>query len=307
MSLRRSLLLVIVFLGIARALLYSNSDVRDWSLNDGRVLRAELIDYDPQAGAVFLKIENNEDITLPFDGFSPIDQAWLVEWDEFTLLLEEKLEQLGGTLEHKVTSGSYPTDLYIYRPSSITSGSLAPVMILFHPGGKAARYCLRHAEAAEASGMVLIACSHFRNTNDDFELESTMLERFREIFPQILQQQNVDPEQIFMGGTSGGAWRAYHYSAWVKHPWAGVYANVGWMGGGKYHKLPYPSNMRVIMINGSEDKGANRTVQVVTDILEAKNNKVGLIVFEGGHQVPPVESQLKGFNWLLNKENFIEE
>ena len=61
------------------------------------------------------------------------------------------------------------------------------------------------------------------------------------------------------------------------------------------------------MINGSEDKGANRTVQVVTDILEAKNNKVGLIVFEGGHQVPPVESQLKGFNWLLNNENFIEE
>lgn len=302
----RILTSLFVLLGFFQTL-SANSDVRDWTLNHGKILRAELIDYDPAAGQVFLKIEDREDVTLNFDDFSPIDQAWLVEWDEFTLLLEDKLQQLGGTLEHKVTTGNYPTELYIYRPSTPDLNAGAPTMILFHPGGKAARYCLRHAEAAEASGMILVACSHFRNSNDDFEIETAFLERFREIFPQILELDGVDSNRIFMGGTSGGAWRAYHYSAWVTHPWAGIYANVGWMGGGKYHKLPYPSGMRVIMVNGSQDDGANSTVAVVTDILEKKDNKVGLIVFEGGHQVPPVESQIKAFNWLVENETFVEE
>jgi hypothetical protein len=30
------------------------------------------------------------------------------------------------------------------------------------------------------------------------------------------------------------------------------------------------------------------------------------MMFEGGHQVPPVDSQVKAFNWLLENEDFDE-
>ena len=65
--------------------------------------------------------------------------------------------------------------------------------------------------------------------------------------------------------------------------------------------------MRVIIVNGNQDRAANGTISRVTNILEDAGNKVGLIAFEGGHQVPPSESQLKAFNWLLEEELFIEK
>ena len=161
-------------------------------------------------------------------------------------------------------------------------------------------------EAAEATNMVIIACGTFRNTDDDFKLESAMLERFREAFPQILERvPQIDHKRIFMGGSSGGAWRAYHYSAWVEFPWAGIYANGGWLGGPKYYDLPYPADMRVIIVNGNQDH-ANRSIPKVTEILQDAGNTVGIIAFEGGHQVPPTSSQIKSFNWLLEQGNIIE-
>jgi predicted esterase len=299
---------LILFLLNSFTTLWGNTDVREWRMQDGSQLRAELVDYTPETGGVLLQIDDIEERILSFDDFSPIDQAWLVEWDEFSLQLETKLNTMGGRFEHIATSGKYPTDLYVYYPQGHqTTVTGLPAMILFHPGGKAARYCLRHMDAAETANMVLIACGSFRNTDDDFERESEMLKRFREVLPQILQTvTSIDHSKIYMGGTSGGAWRAYHYSAWIKFPWAGIYANGGWLGGSKYYNLPYPSEMRVIMVNGDQDH-SNRSIAKVTEILEKAGNKVGLIAFEGGHQVPPTESQLKAFNWLLEVEAFIEE
>lgn len=288
--------------------LFANTDVRTWTLQDGSQLRAELVEYTPHTRGVLLKIDDKEDQILDFNDFSAIDQAWLVEWDEFSIKLEEKLDQVGGKFEHITTEGLYPTDLFIYYPKSHENSTIPlPATLLFHPGGKAARYCLRHMEAAEATNMVIIACGTFRNTDDDFTLESAMLERFKEIFPQILERvPKIDHKRIFMGGSSGGAWRAYHYSAWVKFPWAGIYANGGWLGGPKYYHLPYPSGMRVIIVNGNQDH-SNRRIPKVTEILQDAGNTVGVIAFEGGHQAPPTSSQIKSFNWLLEQGDLIEE
>lgn len=287
--------------------LFSNTDVRTWTLSDSSQLRAELVEYTSETGGVLLKINDKEDRILNFNDFSAIDQAWLVEWDEFSIRLEATLEEVGGRFEHLTTEGLYPTDLYIYYPKSHEYATQPlPAMLLFHPGGKAARYCARHMEAAEAANLVIVSCGTFRNTDDDPTLESAMLERFKEAFPQILERvPKIDHQRIFMGGCSGGAWRAYHYSAWVKFPWAGIYANAGWLGGPKYYDLPYPSGMRVMIVNGNQDY-ANRRIPKVTEILQDAGNTVGVIAFEGGHQVPPSDSQLKTFNWLLEQEGMIE-
>ena len=117
-------------------------------------------------------------------------------------------------------------------------------------------YLKRHIEAGEAANFILIALGSFRNsTNDDFVAE--LEKRFEEILPLIVEQVKFDPKRLFLGGNSGGAWRAFDYSTKFDWPWAGIYSNGGHLG---YHydkfydnPPPYPAGMRVAMVNGNND------------------------------------------------------
>ncbi len=293
--------LVLVFMCLTR--LSANTDERVWTLESGKSFRAELVRYDEAAGKVVLKLNNNAENQI-FDAneFSVVDRAWLTEWLEFEESLDAKLKTLGGRVEHLVTTGQYPTDLFVYYPTARQQSGPLPGLILFHPGGKAGRHLKRHMEAGEKTGLVLIACGSFRNESTEAEAQANE-ERFKEIFPQILQRVAVDPNRLFLGGTSGGALRAYRQSALIKHHWAGIYANGGWLGGEENYNLPYPSGMRVVMVNGNQDAAANYYVKPDGAVLTKAGNLVGVISFEGGHQEPPVRSQIMAFNWLLGQED----
>lgn len=239
---RARLLLVLVFVFFGAVRLAANSDERTWIFADGETFRAELVRYDEAAGKVVLRFKEAAEREIPLDRFGTMDRAWLAEWAEMEDDLNALVAELGGKLAHLVTTGAHPTDLFVYTPSAALAADAPPppALILFHPGGKAARYVKSHMEAAEKSGLLLVACGQFRNTGDAPELEAGMGERFREVFPQILARVRLDPARLFMGGTSGGAWRAYHYAAEIKHPWAGIYANGGWLGGKKILRPALP-------------------------------------------------------------------
>jgi len=124
------------------------------------------------------------------------------------------------------------------------------------------------------------------------------------VFDFIQETIVFDPENVYMGGGSGGAWKAYHYSAWVDYPWAGIYANGGWLGvPEKYYGLDYRDNMKVAIVNGNNDH-ANRVVEEDLKVLKKHNADVSVISFEGGHQTPPTKIQIRAFQWLLNPEEF---
>jgi len=287
---------------------FANTDTRSWKLRDGSTIRAELVSYDQETENVILLQNDTHELQVPFDRFSEIDKAWVIEWTEFAQVITKLNQRLGGTLDHLVVEGSYQTDLHLYYPSSYQSENAKsyPVMILFNAGAKAMRYLQRHMEAAEQSGMILISCGQFRNTGDNEAKEEAFLARFREVFLAIQENIVYDPESVFMGGNSGGAWRAYHYSAWVDYPWAGIYANGGWLGGQKYFQEDYADHMRVVMVNGNNDKAANQWIEADSKVLNQHEAEIALIAFEGGHQIPPVRSQLKAFNWLINRTEFDE-
>ena len=287
---------------------WGNSDVRSWKNLKGETVRAELVSYDATSGEVILKFSDKEDRKYHFDDFSITDKAWLVEWLEFERELSDEISKLGGKVEHVVTTGVYPTDLFLYYPSEFKKkDAQLPALILFHPGGKAARYLKRHVKAAEASGLLLISCGTFRNTGDDPDKEGELFERFKEVFQYIVANIKFDKKRLFMGGTSGGAWRAFHYTAWIEWPWAGIYSNGGWLGGEKYHGLDYADNMRVAVVNGNSDWLANMVVDDYVPVLQKHKSQIAVIAFEGGHQVPPPNIQNKAFNWLLEKEDFDEK
>ncbi len=296
----RRLLLSGLFALLSAAPLAANTDERRWMLATGEMFRAELVSCDEAAGTVRLKFNNAEERIYPIDDFASLDRAWLAEWLEMSDDLDALLQQLGGKLEHITTTGEQPTDLFVYYPSSAlaTDAPVHPALILFSPGGKAALFVKRHMEAAEAAGLIVIACGQFRNTTDQAEGEA-FGRRFEEMFPQLLRRVRLDPARLHLGGTSGGALRAFLYSSKYHHPWAGIYSNGGWLGGRKNYDLPFPGGMRIAIVNGSLDDAANRSFLADGEVLRRAGNTLGVFAFEGGHQIPPVHSQLQSFRWLL--------
>ncbi len=276
-----------------------NTDERVWTFKSGEKLRAAQLSYDDATGEVVMLIKDSEERTVKFDDLSPIDQAWLVEWSQIEQEMDVLIAALGGRFEHYVAEGEYTTDFYVYYPKVCETNTSRPMLILFNASGNAARYLKLFVEAAEIHGIVTVACSEFYNTKND-EGDPDMLKRFQELLPVIEATVPHDPRRMFMGGNSGGAMRAYNYTAQIDRPWAGVYANAGWLGGYDYYDWPYPSGMRIAMVNGNNDH-ANRWLERDGKLLSSKGNTVVVFSFDGGHQPAPPKSRSKALEWLINE------
>lgn len=296
----KMILLVCMLTALCITSTSANTDERTWTFKSGEKLRAAQLSYNTELGEVVLMI-NDEDLrTVKVGDLSPIDQAWLIEWNQIEQEMDMLIRALGGRFEHYVAEGEFTTDFYVYYPSIFETDKNRPMLILFNAGGKAARYLKLFVDAAEQLGIVTVACSEFYNTKND-EGDPEMLKRFQELLPIIESTVAHDPARVFMGGNSGGAMRAYNYTAQIDRPWAGVYANAGWMGGYDYYDWPYPSGMRIAMVNGNNDH-ANRWLERDSKLLGSKGNTVVLFSFDGGHQVAPPKSRLKALTWLINED-----
>ena len=278
--------------------------MRKWELKNGTSILSELVSFDPKTQKVVLRTHDHKLVEYSEGDFSAIDRAWLLEWSESAKELKDLEAELGGKVEHLQTTGKYPTNLYVYHPSKKAdqppTTEKPPVMILFHTGDQALRYMWKHMAAAEAAKLTLVSCGSFHNTRSE-EDEAEMNARFAEVLPWIEQHIQHDPKRLFMGGTSGAACRSYDYSARFIRPWAGIYANGGWLGGPENYERPYPKGMRIAMVNGDKDERANSWIQPDSEVLVKAGNDVAVMAFEGGHQVPPVSVQTKAFRWLLRE------
>lgn len=279
----------------------ANTDEREWTFKSGEKIRAAQLSYDTETGEVILLIEDSKEKSIQFKDLSPIDQAWLIEWSQIEKEMDALIEHLGGRFEHYLVEGTeFTTDTYVYYPTICETNNTRPMLILFNASGNAARYLKQFVNVAEVHGIVTVACAEFYNTKND-EQDPEMLRRFKELLPIIEANIPHDPKRMFMGGNSGGAMRAYNYSAKIDRPWAGIYANGGWLGGYDYYDWDYPSGMRVAMINGNNDHAANNWLERDGKVLSEKGNKIGLFSFEGGHQPAPATSRSKALEWMINE------
>ena len=277
---------------------FSNTDDRTWTYKDDSTVFAHITGWDSKSNLVTLVDDHGKTIEVQRKKFSKIDQAFVRRWFVIHDKMETKLEELGGELQHLQYSNTYTTDYYVYKPSNYKADSSAPMMILFSPSGDGYGTMLRHFEAAEKTGFLLITLDVFKNNDDQDE----RLTRFQELLP-VLEQNSHNPNKLFMGGLSGGAWRSYAYSGLIERPWAGIYATGGWLGymfDEDYLDDHVHHGMRVAMVNGDRDRAAARFEPRDTEYLsKTANCTVALFAFEGGHQVPPSDAQQEAFEWLL--------
>ncbi len=279
---------------------FANDQMRDWTLASGEKMQAEIIGFDEDTRIVSLRDPEEKTIKLNESNFTAIDQAWILQWMEQLEEAQDLLAKIGGTVTRHKTAGAFATTYSLYVPATEPSavGEKPPLLFLFHPGGQGGRAIYSYIEMAATLGVTLVSFDHFKNTDNNPEREAEMLQRFTAILPQIEAAVPHDENRMFMGGTSGGAWRSYHYSAQVPRPWAGILASGGWLGGEQWYDLPYP-RMRVAMVNGDKDHGANGEIKKDTEILHRSGSSVSVHAFEGGHQMPPPSVLTKALRWLL--------
>jgi len=295
-------LLTFVLLCLA-PLAHANDQMRDWTFASGEKMQAEITGFDEGTRIVTLQSSDGKTLALDESRFTPIDRAWILQWVEQFEEAEALLGKIGGTITRYTTTGAFATTYSVYVPAATATANdeKPPLLFLFHPGGDGGRVIYRYIESAAALGVTLVSFDYFKNTDNNPEREAEMLQRFTAILPQIEAAVSHDGNRMFMGGTSGGAWRSYHYSAQVPRPWAGILASGGWLGGEQWYDLPYP-RMRVAMVNGDKDQAANSCIDSDTEVLQRANTVVSVHAFEGGHQMPPPSVLTKALRWLLEED-----
>ena len=273
--------------------------MRDWTLASGEKQQAEILSYDEPKKLVTLRLPDQTEMRIGEQDLSTIDRAWVLQWVEQDEEARIMLAKIGGAVTEHTGTGKYTTAYAVYHPPAAATGTKLPLLILFHPGGNGRRSIYKYIEAAAAVGITVVSLDYFRNTDNDSAREAEMLECFTALLPQIEAAVPHDENRMFMGGVSGGAWRSYHYSAQVVRPWAGIFADGGWLGGKIFYQLPYPG-MRVAMVNGDKDKAANYYLEPDAECLRKAGCVVSVHAFEGGHQLAPPSVQEKALRWLLS-------
>jgi hypothetical protein len=282
----------------------ANDQMREWKLASGKKQQAEIVSYDEAKKLVTLRLEGRTEVRIGEQEFSTIDRAWILQWVEQDEEARMLLGKIGGTVTEHLGTGKFKAAYSVYQPVAVAKaadGAKPPMLILFHPGGNGRREIYKYIQAAAAVGVTVVSLDYFRNAPDFSREEVEMLECFKELLPQIEAAVPHDAKRMFMGGVSGGALRAYQYSALVPRPWAGIFAGGGWLGGKKFYGLPYP-RMRVAMVNGDKDRAANHYVDADTACLQKSGCIVSVHAFEGGHQLAPPSVQEKALRWLLSDE-----
>lgn len=296
------------------ALVLSGSALgRVWTSADGRTVDAELKDYDPVSGRMRL-VRRGREFVLERDDLSEADRVYLVEFEKSRKEAAEKAaaaekeklaaekeraaveSQKAGTVVKQVTPGEHALAYYSYYPKNYTYGRKLPLLILFSPSGNGRGIINNFKQAADDHGWLVVGCDGLKNGMDD-ELGR---ERFREILPDIEKNLPYNPEELYMGGMSGGAYRAYHFSAEFDRPWKGIVACGGWLGGADYSGLKYRRKMAVAMVNGDSDNNANNWVDRDTDALSGRSCKVKLFSFKGGHVVGPPDVLSEAIGWIID-------
>lgn len=294
---RIAFFLAALFLSVTH--LSANSEEREWQAKDGSKFSAEIASVDEANQIVKLRLFGGKEISMAFGDLSALDKSWLFEWIEMNEELMAKVKEYGGRLERMDDKeGKGIPGFFIYHPSGeVNPQEPRALMFLFDPSGNPARYILRHMEAAEKTKMTIICSETFRNGQNMVE----MSKKLDTMLPLIGSSVPYDKNRFFLGGTSGGAMSAFHISAYLsKTKFAGIYSNVGWLGGAEVEKQAYPA-YRVALVNGDKDHAVAGVMNPEIVILQERGCTVSLFAFEGGHQIPPPSVQIKAFRWLLGE------
>ncbi|BCX47934.1 hypothetical protein HAHE_18420 [Haloferula helveola] len=189
-----------------------------------------------------------------------------------------------------------PAAYHLYLPSSYaTAAGPRPVLITFNPSGGG--MVNRFQTVAEERGWVIVGVVNSRNGQSFFD-QGLWNQRLVE---HVLLHLDVDPNQIFFGGFSGGGWLSFRAAKCHAPISRGVFSMGGWLGNQRsLLKDRYLPGLLVARANGTNDTGANL---YMTDdrthlqrFLDAGD--ITDYSFSGGHAAAPDATIRQVFQWF---------
>jgi len=258
---------------------FLQAEGREWNSNDGKKINGEWVR--DVKDAVVIKVKNKE-FKIPLERLSQLDRDWLLERRKKEEDAEKLLKSLAGTTQTFAKNDTQSVTFHAYFPKSYNGENPPPMLILFSPGGGGKGILRRFKGACENLGWIGVGCDTFKNGADDKKLGAL----FEELLPIIEKIILHDPQRLYLGGMSGGASRALHYTAQFDRPWRGVVSCGGWLA--KEYDRKYRKKMAVAWVNGDKDQNANGWVEGDSACLKKRRCKTKL-------SKPPLpnQSQLK--------------
>lgn len=194
-----------------------------------------------------------------------------------------------GTLVEHVSCPGDPTQTYtLYLPSTYQPSRTWPLLLVFDPGGRAARAAEVFRDAAERFGWIIAASENSRNGPWEPTLRAV-----NAMWPALLGGYSVDERRVYAAGHSGGA-----TVAWMLARQTGQIAGVIVSG------QPNPESndnkgkpFAWFGMAGHVDFNFMEVKKIDQDLARTSNpHRVEF--FDGGHQWPPPDLVARAFAWM---------
>jgi predicted esterase len=194
-----------------------------------------------------------------------------------------------GTLVEHVSCPTDPSQTYtLYLPSTYAPTRKWPLLLVFDPGGRAARAAEVFREAAERFGWIVAASENSRNG----PWEPT-LRAINAMWPALLGSYAVDERRVYAAGHSGGA-----TVAWLLAQQTGGIAGV--IVSGQPSPQSEQSKSKPFAWFGMAGHTDFNLMEVkkIDDQLARTSNPHRMEFFDGGHQWPPSDLVVRALGWM---------
>jgi pimeloyl-ACP methyl ester carboxylesterase len=192
-----------------------------------------------------------------------------------------------GQIVDEVKCAGDPTQSYaLYLPSTYSPDRAWSLLIAFHPAARGRAMVDTYRAAAEKYGYLVAGSNNSRNGSWQVSLAS-----IQAMSTDISQRFSIDGNRFYMTGLSGGARVAMQLALGTKNMVAGVIASsAGYPDSQPRKSLPFV----VFGTAGTED--FNYLEMRMLDRALTTPHRV--VIFEGGHALPPDAVALEAIEWL---------
>jgi len=191
-----------------------------------------------------------------------------------------------GQIVDEVKCPGDPTQTYaVYIPSWYSPDRAWSLLIAFHPAARGRAMVEKYQAAAEVYGYIVAGSNNSRNGSSQASLRS-----IRAMLPDLGQRFLIDPKRLYLTGMSGGARVAMQVALGTKVAAGVIASSAGYPDGEPRGSVPFV----VFGTAGTEDFNYIE----MRNLDRALTTPHRLVIFEGGHTLPPDDVALEAIEWL---------
>jgi pimeloyl-ACP methyl ester carboxylesterase len=196
----------------------------------------------------------------------------------------------GKLIDSIAVSNTTDETFALYLPTSFEAFQPSPILFIFEPAGRGRLGVETFINASESFGHILVCSNNSRNGPYEWNFSIAA-----NLFDHVFERFNVDEDQMFLAGFSGGS-----RLAWAIATAAGNITGVIACGAG-FSETASPilqkQEFSYVGICGNEDMNYREMLEVSAYLAKSNQDHI-LITFDGGHSWPPPEEIAKAFDWL---------